>query len=54
MLLDPVSPRDFLGEHWDARARHIQGHAGKFSDLFDRQAWKAALPGCRMLKAGYH
>ena len=54
MLLDPVAPTDFLGEHWNRRALHIQGHAGKFAGLFDRQAWRAALPGCRMLKAGYH
>lgn len=53
-LLDPIEPRAFLAEHWGRRALHIAGVPGKFQGLFDRQAWAAALPGSRVVKAGYH
>ena len=53
-LLDPISPVEFLEQHWNRQALHIAGDADKFAGLFSREAWRAALPGCRMLKAGYH
>ena len=52
-LLAPMTPEEFVASHWNQRALHVRGQPDKFAGLFDRAAWKQALPGCRQLKAGY-
>lgn len=42
-LLAPITPEEFLREHWERRPLHVKGPPDKFEGLFDMQAFIRAV-----------
>lgn len=42
-LLHPISPQDFLAEYWGKKPLHITGNSTRFSKVFDRRRFDAAI-----------
>lgn len=51
LLLDPLTPEEFLSQYWQKRPLHIPGKPDKFEGIFKPSELLPSLPGATKLRA---